>query len=83
MMSDPQWPAPREEGKIVPLASQPLESGGTSPLSPTDDSIERPLSALIGITRTAVGLIIGAAASGLEALLAEVTAKRGTPSQRH
>lgn len=83
MMWDSQLPAPREEGKIVPLASRPPEAGHGSPPRPLDKGIERPLAALIGITRTAVGLIIGATASGLEALLAEVTATRGTPSQRH
>ena len=81
-VSDPQLPTPRDKNELLPPAGPPPTAVGAGTPRPRDDNPRRGVDALIGIARTGIGLIIGAAASGLEALLAEVTARRGTPSQR-
>lgn len=79
-MSDPQWPVPRKEADPAPPPSAAVDSAASWPAA------EGPgprLAAVIGFARTAVGLVIGAAITGAEALMAEVTTRRGTASDRH
>lgn len=81
-MPDSHLPTPQERNELTPPGGPPPTAVGAGTPQPPDDGPEIHIGALIGIARTAVGLIIGAAATGFEALLAEVTARRGAPSQR-
>lgn len=76
--------SPEERGYLLSSGGPPppaIASGRSLTPSPT----HRPIRTVDAgdLVRTALGLLIGVVSTGIEAALAELTARRGTQSGRH
>lgn len=81
-MSEGSELTPREKMDLTPPGGPPPTAVGAGTPMPE----ERPWrheGRGVEMLRSAVGLLIGFAATGIGALLAEVTASRGARSERH
>jgi hypothetical protein len=81
-MTEGREPTPQEKRDLIPPGGPPPTAVGAGTPMPE----ERPWGREgrgVEMLRSGLGLFIGLAATGIGALLAEITARRGTRSERH
>jgi hypothetical protein len=81
-MTEGREPTPQEKLDRIPPGGPPPTAVGAGTPIPEEGSWRRE-SRGAEMLRSGLGLLIGLAATGIGALLAEVTARRGTRSERH
>ena len=84
MTDEGREPSPEERGYLLSSGGPPPPAigPGRSPAPFTPHQSIRTVDAA-GFVRTALGLLIGVVSTGIEAALAELTARRGTRGERH